>query len=341
MSSSKIRAVAVTAPLVALLAACGQSGDAGQSDDTSAASGGECSSVSPKASHHLSTRSAANIGLESFKQELSETTEGRISVEIFTDSQLGGLAEMPQSLSTGAVQLAWIDSSSLSQFDAEFGVLDLPFLFEDMEGLNALLDGEFGEALNSKVEEVGVTPLYWTAVGPRDMYFVDKQVTEASDLKGLTMRVPEAPVWVDTFNALGASPTAIPAADLYTALDTGVVDGFEFPLGAAVDLKLYEPVSTWAPTGHIQTNMLLGASPSFMESLCDADRQALLDAAEVAKEDTRQAWKEENEKAAQTLEEELEVSESVDVDSFRKAVEPVREDFVAKHGSELFDLASQ
>jgi TRAP-type C4-dicarboxylate transport system substrate-binding protein len=170
------------------------------------------------------------------------------------------------------------------------------------------------------------------------MFFVDREVRSASDLQGLTMRVPEAPVWVDTFTALGASPTAIPSGELYTALDTGVVDGFEFPLGTAVDLNMYEPVSVWTPTGHILTNILIAASPDFIGQLCEADREALFEAVETAEEETRELWKQNNEAASGVLAENLTVMEDVDLDSFRSAVAPVHESFTSENGSELYDM---
>lgn len=337
-SSGRAAALFLVASLVA---GCGTSGASTPSVTAEApsqsGSSADCSPVTAKASHHISAKSAAHRGLEVLAETVAASTGGRVTIEVFSDAQLGGLAEMPENLRSGAIEIALIDSGSLSQFAPQMGVLDLPFLFSDMDQFNALMDGQVGEQINALVEDNGITPLYWSAVGLRDLFLVDKEVRSAADLQGLTMRVPQAPVWIDTFAALGATPTAIAAGDLYTALDTGVVDGFEFPLGTAVDLKMYEPVSVWSKTGHILTNILIAAAPSFIEGLCEADRAALFEAAAAAEAETRALWVQNNEDAATVLAQELTVIDDVDVDSFKKAVAPVHDAFIEANGSELYD----
>lgn len=300
----------------------------------------DCQPVTARASHHITSASAAHQGLETLAEEVEAATEGRVTIEIFSDAQLGGLGEMTENLRSGVVQIALIDSGTLSQFDSELGVFDLPFMFEQMEEFNELMDSEVGETVNDRVRDVGVEPLYWSAVGLRSMFFSDTRVEGPDDMRGLTMRVPEAPVWVDTFRALGTSPTAIPAGELYTAVQTGVVDGFELPHGTVVDLALNEVADHMTVSGHILTNILIAASPSFLESLCAADRDALLAAAEAAEADTRAGWVEDNSAAEEVLFAELEVVDSPDLEAFRAAVEPVHEAFVAENGSELYDLVT-
>lgn len=310
-----------------------------ETDDVSA--GEECEPVTARASHHISAESAAHIGMEALAEEAAAGTEGRITIEVFSDAQLGGLGEMTENLRSGAIEIALVDSGAMSQFAGELGVFDLPFLFEEMTEFNDLMDGPVGETVEEIiVSEAGVSPLYWSAVGLRDMFFVDTEVRTPADIEGLTMRVPEAPVWVDTFEALNTSPTAIPAGELYTALETGVVDGFEFPLGTAVDLNMYEPVNYLTKTGHILTNILIAASPQFLDSLCDADREALMAAADAAEQVTRDGWVSDNENAVEVLEENLTVIEDADLQAFRDATSVVHEDFVEEHGSELYDVVT-
>jgi tripartite ATP-independent transporter DctP family solute receptor len=339
---SKSRAAAALSAIALVASACGGTGATNPPAASGPAAGtsdpGGCTSTTARASHHISAQSAAHKGLEVFAEEVSAKTDGRVTIEIFSDAQLGGLAEMSENLRSGAIEIALIDSGSLSQFEPELGVVDLPFLFQDMEQFNTLMDGDVGERVDTLVEENGITPLYWSAVGLRDLFMVDKEVRSAADLQGLTMRVPEAPVWVDTFTALGTSPTAIAASELYTALDTGVVDGFEFPLGTAVDLKMYEPVSVWSQTGHILTNILIAAAPDFIDGLCEADRNAVFEAADTARTETRALWAQDNEAAVEVLAAELTVIDDVDIDSFREAVAPVHDEFTESNGSELYDL---
>lgn len=311
-------------------------GDQGAPDQQAGAD--DCEPVSARASHHLSQASVAQQDLELLAQEASDRTEGRLEIDVFSDSQLGGLGEMPESLRSGAVEIAFVDSSSLSQFLPEIGVFSLPFMFDEMSDFNDIMDGALGETLDNDIRgSVGIEPLYWSALGLRDMFFVNEEVRSPDDMSGLTMRVPEASVWVDTFRALGSSPTAIPAGDLYTSLQTGVVDGFEFPLGAAVDLNLHEPVGVLTKTGHILTDVLTAASPDFLDGLCERDRQAFLEAADVARGEVRTLWVEDNEAAEAVLEDSLTVIHDADVQAFRDAVQPVHEDFQEQNGTDYYN----
>ena len=298
-----------------------------------------CEPITANASHHITAASAAHKGMVALAEDVAARTDGRVTIEVFSDAQLGGLGEMAENLRSGAVEIALIDTGQLSRFVPEVGVFNLPFLFEDMTEFNTLMDGPVGDAVNAKaIDEAGVVPLYWSAVGLRNMYFNGKEVRTPADIAGLKMRVPEAPVWVSTFNALGTQVAAIPAGELYQAVETGVVDGFELPLGTSVDLKLYEPVTSMSVTGHILTDILIAASPVFVDKLCDFDREALFAAADVAEAATRDQWVADNEAALVVLTEELTIVDDVDIAAFRAATDSVNEEFVAANGSELYDL---
>ena len=353
---SRVRAGVVIAAAVALgLAACSSDSDdsSAASEETAAAestegeatdetpeetieAAAECQTVSAKASHHITAASAVHRGLEVLAEEVSNGTDGRVTIEIASDGQLGGLAEMPENLRSGAVDIALVDAGSMSVFDPELGVTDLPFLWETMDEFNDVVDSSVGDQMNAKVQAIGIEPLYWSAVGLRDMFFVDTPATSPEQLSGLKMRVPEAPVWVQTFEALDASPTPIPGGEIYTAAQSGVIDGFELPLGTTVDLNLNEVVDYQTKTGHILTHIMIGASPSFLEKLCAEDLAVLEAAAIAAQDDTRQGWKDDNEAAAQVLAGELTVNDA-DLEAFREATAPVHDAFVEANGSELYD----
>lgn len=339
--------VALSAALVLTLAACSSGSDdaatteaedapTSEATEEAAVVAAECEAVTAKASHHISAASAVHRGLETLASEVNAATDGRVTIEISSDAQLGGLAEMPENLRSGAVDIALVDTGSMSAFNPELGVTDIPFLWESMDEFNDVMDSSVGGVVNGKVQEIGIEPLYWSAVGLRDMFFVNDEVTSPEQLSGLKIRVPEAPVWIQTFEALDASPTPIPAGELYTAAQSGVVDGFELPLGTTVDLKLNEVVQYQTKTGHILTHIMIGASPSFLEKLCAEDRAALDAAVAVAQAETRDGWKSDNEAAAAVLAETLTVNDA-DIQAFRDATAVVSENFVAANGSELLD----
>jgi len=345
LSNSKRNASALAAGglfLALALTSCSL-GDPEASGSKGSINGGpaECTTVSASASHHLPATSPAQVGLEFFAEEVTKQTDGRVAIDVFSDGQLGGIAEMPSNLRSGGVDIALIDGGVLAQFDPELGLLDLPYLFESMEEFNSTMDGPFGESYNERVQTLGISPLYWSAVGPRDMFFVDAKVTSPTDLKGLQMRVPQAPIYISTFEAFGAAATAIPSGDLYTALDTGVVKGFELPLSSTVDLNLNETVSVWAPTGHMMNNVLIAASPSFLNQLCEKDQAAVQTAVDSAKKITREAWASANTDASDTLKKSLTIMKNLDIAEFKNASEAVRTGFTEKNGSELYDSLNQ
>jgi tripartite ATP-independent transporter DctP family solute receptor len=326
------------ASLVLVLGACSsQVGETATEEAPVAAAPAEvCESVSAKAAHHITATSAVHRGLETLAADVSAATEGRVTIEILSDAQLGGLAEMPENLRSGAVDIALVDTGAMGGFDAELGVTDLPFLWESMDEFNDVIDSPVGDLFNDKVRAIGIEPLYWSAVGLRDMFFTNVEVTTPEQLSGLKIRVPQASVWVQTFEALNASPTPLPSGDLYSSLESGVIDGFEFPLGSMVDLNLQEVVNFQAKTGHILTHIMIGASPAFLDKLCDSDRAALYAAAATAQDETRQGWKDDNAAATEVLDAELIVNQA-DIAAFRAATASVWDTFVADNGSVLLD----
>jgi tripartite ATP-independent transporter DctP family solute receptor len=326
------------ASLVLVLGACSsQVGETATEEAPVAAAPAEvCESVSAKAAHHITATSAVHRGLETLAADVSAATEGRVTIEILSDAQLGGLAEMPENLRSGAVDIALVDTGAMGGFDAELGVTDLPFLWESMDEFNDVIDSPVGDLFNDKVRAIGIEPLYWSAVGLRDMFFTNVEVTTPEQLSGLKMRVPQAKVWVLTFEALNASPTPIAGGEIYSSLESGVIDGFELPLGTTVDLNLNEVVKFQAKTGHILTHIMIGASPAFLDKLCVSDRAALDAAAATAQNVTRQGWKDDNAAAAAVLEAELTVNDA-DIAAFRSATASVLDTFVVENGSVLLD----
>lgn len=337
MAVTRVRTVGTMVVLAFGLAACG--GD--NNDSAEADNGGPatCESVTARASHHIGPESAGHQGLETLADEVAELTDGRVTIEIFPSGQLGGLSDNAEALRTGTMDLALVDSSSLSQFVGEVGALDLPFVFETQDQFNEVLAGEFGEYVNGRLQdEVDIVPLYWSSVGMRNILLaagVD-EVRTPDDLEGMTLRIPDAPVYKQTFELLGATTVVVDAGELYTSVQTGVVDGFEFPMGTARDFSMQEVVGSVSQTAHIHTNTLIAASSAFADSLCEEDREALLTASEVAKEVANDAWIADNEAAIAAFEDADVSMVEVDRDVFIDAVQPVYETFTSEQGEELF-----
>jgi TRAP-type transport system periplasmic protein len=284
-------------------------------------------------SHHLPTSHILHEAAERFGKAVSDRTGGQVTVDVKPASQLFNLRTSAEALQLGTLDLAWTDLGSLANWQPYLGFTAVPFLFNDFEHANKVFYGPIGEKLRKEVRDtlgVEILSLGWS--GPR-IFMTRKAIKGAGDLQGIKLRVPEIPVYVDMARALGTNPTPIPAGEIYTALQTGVVDGMEGPADFIMTGKIFEVAKFATRSYHIMTEVSMMASAKKMDSLPPAQAKAVRDAAvEVV-----QGWyKTENEKihaAAWTqVTERTEANANPDVQSFRAKMGPVLDGFLAKAG---------
>jgi tripartite ATP-independent transporter DctP family solute receptor len=301
----------------------------------------DCESVDLTAGHDSSEEHPYHAGLTAFADTVSESTDGRVTVEIFPSAQLGEEPEMVEGLALGTVDLVVASTPTLTTFSPEMGLLDLPFLAEDLETNYRMLDGAVGDELAGSVE--GPTEgriLAWFYAGQRSVWNSVRPVTVPEDLEGLKIRVQESPVQVATFNAFGAQAVPMTFGELYQALETGVVDGADNdPVDVLVE-HFYEVTEFYSFTGHRYVNSPLMISAAVFDSLCEADQDAILTAAEAAQEVERET----EEGLVQDAVDELETlglvfNEVPDKAPFQELSEPVYEQFEDEIGPELIQLA--
>lgn len=288
--------------------------------------------VQPAESSHQKTS-------EKWKELVEEKSNGRIKVEIYPAGQLGDERALIEGLQMNTVQVA-ISGGVLPTIEPKFGVVDLPFIFDDPEDAHQKLNGELGQKLFDLLPKHGLKGLAWTEVGMRHLTNSVKPVRSAEDLKGLKIRTPENQVYLETFKSLGANATPIAFTELFTALEQKVVDGQENPINLIHSSKFYEVQKYLSLTGHFYGTGPLIMSLKFYESLPE-DLQKVID--EASKETLEYQYKfiaEEEEKLLKELEEAgMEIIRDVDKESFRKLVEPVYKKFEQEIGKELLDLA--
>ena len=284
-------------------------------------------------SHHLPTTHIAHKGAEVFAKRVSELTQGQVIVDIRPASQLFNLRTSAEALQLGTLDLAWTDLGSLANWQPYLGFTSVPFLFNDFDHAYKVLYGPIGNQVKQEVlEKLGIDIISLGASGFR-IFIQKKPVHVADDLKGLKLRVPEIPVYVDMARALGTNPTPIPAGEMYTALQTGVVDAEEGPPDFVDTNTLYEVATHATRTYHIMTEVSLMASAKRLGALPAAHQKAVRDAgAEMV-----QSWyKAENQKAQdealKTLAGKMKLDEKPDVASFRAKMGPVIDAFVKQVG---------
>lgn len=339
------RTVGLLAAAGLLLAACGGD-DAGTGDDAAedatddagddadaAASEGESYSWRLAETHTADyPTTEADIW---FADEVRERTDGRIDIEVFSDSQLGEEAGVLEQVQLGAVEMTRTNATPVSQFAPEWGVFSLPYVFDDGEHMWNFLLGDDGQQLLEDLRVGGFVGLAYFDSGARHIYTVDGPVMEPSDLEGLNIRVQPGSVPADMIEAFGGSPVVMDFGEVYSGLETGVIDGAENNEPSYVSTGHYEVAPYYSLNGHSRVPEVLLMSQEVWESLSAEDQELISEVAREAVDVQRELWEAEVEASFEIAQEAgVEIVE-VDPEPFQEAVQPLLEEFEAEYG-ELF-----
>jgi len=216
----------------------------------------------------LATSDPLYKGLEAFQANVAEASDGRLEVKLFPNSQLGPDEDVLEQARAGAPVAVVVDGGRLAVFQKEFGVLGAPFLASGYDGIRKVVTSDMFEdwvqALHDASGHQVLSFNWWQ--GERHL-LTDKEINTPADLEGVRMRTPGAPVWVETIKAMGATPTPMPWADVYSALQQNVIDGAEAQFPAIVGAKLDEVITDITKTGHINLITGLVTSGPWFDSL--------------------------------------------------------------------------
>jgi tripartite ATP-independent transporter DctP family solute receptor len=233
--------------------------------------------------HHLPIQSEQHVAAEAFARKVSEASKGAITIQVLPAAQMGGQREIIESVSIGTLDMGFGESGLYANYVPEFGVVALPYLYRDFEHWKKTVDGDVGASLAASLEKkANIKIVNWMVTGYRYTYLRGKPITQPADFKGLKVRLPEAPVFVKTFAAMGAIPTPIPAPEMYAALQTGVVDAMEGTAEVAYTFKIYDVTKYLSMTRHILLDGSLAISNSLFAKLPKADQDLILKAAQDA-----------------------------------------------------------
>lgn len=284
-------------------------------------------------SHHVPTTHLIHGVAEKFADKVKERTKGTVTISIRPASQLFNLRTSAEALQLGTLDLCWTDLGTLGNWQPQFGFVSLPFLFNNYDHVKKVLYGPIGQQVCKDAKDsLGVEILSLGASGFR-VFLSKKPIQKADDVRGLRLRVPEIPTWVEMAKALGANPTPIPAGEIYTALQTGVVDAFESPADYIMSSRNYEVAGHVTRTHHIFTEVSMMASARKMASLPPGVQTILREAAVEAVQ--KEMW-EANLKAQETAWNDLaklvKANPNPDIASFRAKMGPVITGFIGRAG---------
>ena len=258
-----------------------------------------------------------------FAEVLKAKSNGRIEVQVAPSAQLGDDAAMVTALRTGALDLSANSQGAVANAVPEYAAFGMPFLFSNAAAAFQLLDGPLGKELADKSAEKGLVLLGTWDNGIRQMTTSKRPISKVEDMKGLKMRTPPDTVLVDIMQALGAEAQQIKFAELYVALQQGVVDGQENPVVNIHASKLYEVQKHLALTNHqFQMTPFLMSKRSW-DRLSDADKKAVQEAATEATALQRKLSQESEDKLVADLKAKGVQVTSVDKAAFAKATAPV------------------
>jgi len=221
-------------------------------------------------------------GVDAFAAYVKEKTNGAIEIKTFPFGQLGTEASLADQVQSGTLEIASITSPILSNFAPQVAVLDLPFVYPDRKTAYAVLDDPaVQEKIFSFLPAKGFVGIGWTENEFRDITNTQRDIRKPEDLKGLKIRVMESPIYIDTFEQLGASAIGLPFPQLYSALQNKTVDGQENPLLTSIMIKATEITKHVTKTGHILTECIIVVSPDFWKKLTPEQQQIMRDAAKL------------------------------------------------------------
>ena len=220
---------------------------------------------------------------------------------------------------------------------SDYLILDLPFLFTSYEHAHAVLDGEIGQELIAKLDDIGVVGGAFWENGFREMTNSIRPINTPEDCAGLKLRCMENQVHMDAFSALGMDPTPMAWSEVFTALQQGTIDGQENPIAIIYTNKVYEAQKYLAITNHVYSPAMILFSKTVLESLPEEYQTVLLDAAKEATEYERSCCEDgEAEQIAEMEAAGMEVTYP-DTTLFQAAMAPVYEKYADQFGQENID----
>ncbi len=226
-----------------------------------------------KYGHTNSSNHFVQQGAEAFKQEVEAATEGRVKIEIFPNSQLGGNEQSAELISFGSPMIGQVNPSVLSAYDNRFDVLSYPFLFESTQQAGKFLESDFVAEWEQSPEKNNIEVLCYFSFGARDLYTRNKAVSGVKESKGMKIRVQPLTMYTkmveDSYNAV---PTPMPWSEVYNALQLGVIDAAEAPPQAMLDQKHYEVTKYYMQTNHIMDFSAIIASKSTINAMNKGDQ---------------------------------------------------------------------
>jgi tripartite ATP-independent transporter DctP family solute receptor len=277
-------------------------------------------------------------GAQKFADLVAQKSGNKITVKLFPGGTLGGDLQTVSALQGGTVEMTVLNAGILSSQVKAFEVFDFPFLFASPQEADAVVDGPFGKGLFEKLAEKNLIGLAYWELGFRNLTNSKRPITKVEDIAGLKIRVIQSPIYIDMFNALGATATPMPFPELYPALEQKAVDGQENPFTLIRTSKLYEVQKHVAVTRHVYNPQAVLISKKLWDQLSPAEKKLIDDSADEATKYQRELSRKQSDEALADLKKAgMQVTEfsPAEQQRLRDKVKPVIDKHTASVGADV------
>ncbi|MFA6849683.1 MAG: TRAP transporter substrate-binding protein [Selenomonadaceae bacterium] len=280
-----LAALSVVTLSAVMLAGCGGSDQAAKSSGSGSGDKIVLRYAENQSSDYPTTKAA-----NKFADLVKEKTNGKITVQVYDGAQLGDEKSVVEQMQYGGIDFARVSLSPLSEFSKNLNALQLPYLYKDGPHMWKVLESKIGDDLLASVQEKGIIGLAWVDAGARNFYTTKAPIKTLEDLKGLKIRVQESSMMMDMIRALGASPTPMPYGEVYSGLQTGIIDGAENNWPSYESTSHYEVAKYYTIDEHNRVPEMMICSKQTWDKLSADDQKIVKDCALEAAKYERDEW---------------------------------------------------
>jgi tripartite ATP-independent transporter DctP family solute receptor len=277
-----------------------------------------------------------------FIEKVKEKTDGALDIKWVGSGQLGGLKENLEAVMAGNLEMCGVNNANLGPLYSGTQLFDLPFIFRDYEHMEHVVRGPIGDKVYGELEKATGIKLIMTGLpdGARSVWNRVRPVNTPEDIRGLKLRVMQAPIMVDTFAELGAIPTPMSSTEVYLAAKQGVIDGAEWGPMGMIEQKSYETAKYYTLTKHFNMPGSVAVNAEWFNSLPPEYQDAIMTSADEARTWFDQTFAADEAAAlAKLYKLGMVINEHPDIDLFRKAVKPVYDKYADAVGG--WDLINE
>ncbi|TJZ90841.1 TRAP transporter substrate-binding protein [Paracoccus gahaiensis] len=274
--------------------------------------------VTLKLGHLANEENIWHLAALHFAEEVATGTEGRVEVQVFPNESLGKEIDVINGMQLGTADMT-ITGESLQNWAPMAALLALPYAYRSLEHMDEVASGEIGEQIEAQIIEMAdIRPLTYFARGPRNLS-AGREITTPADLDGFKLRVPNVPLFVSAWQALGANPTPMAFSEVFTSLQNGTIEGQENPLALFQSGGFYEVQKTVNLTEHVRSWIYLTISENAWNKLSEADQAVVQAAADSTQAFEREMFMENEQELVAQLEAEGVTFVEVDQEAFAEA----------------------